>query len=176
MTTHVDRMRAEHPQRLAQTDIPAGSPAAARSAIPADQSPDRVYGGPSEETASLLSRVGALERALAAVTRPVESRLGPESRPRPQPPLICEIQDVVCRWFDLTPADLAKRPRPPHVSRARQIAIYLARQLTGKSFRALAHAFGDRTHPNLIRAVRTIERIRARIPSGMATCRCLRSC
>jgi chromosomal replication initiator protein len=46
-------------------------------------------------------------------------------------------------------------------SRARRIAIYVARQLTGKSFRALARAFGDRSHPSIIRAFRTIERLRS---------------
>jgi chromosomal replication initiator protein len=44
--------------------------------------------------------------------------------------------------------------------RARQVAIYLARQLTGKSFRALAQAFGDRNHSSIIRALRTVERLR----------------
>jgi chromosomal replication initiator protein len=81
---------------------------------------------------------------------------------RARPPLaIAEIKAAVCRRYGLTPADLAERPRPRDVSRARRIAIYLARQLAGKSFRALARAFGDRSHPNIIRAVRTIERLRS---------------
>ena len=90
----------------------------------------------------------------ASVERPAEIRARP-------PLAIAEIKAAVCRHYGLTPADLAERPRPRAVSRARRIAIYVARQLTGKSFRALARAFGDRSHPSIIRAFRTIERLRS---------------
>jgi chromosomal replication initiation ATPase DnaA len=131
------------------------SPAPARSPAPASQNPDRSATALSAETASFLSRIEAIERVLAALAgRPAEI----PAKPRPA---IAEIKAAVCRHYGLTPADLAERPRPRDVSRARRIAIYLARQLTGKSFRALARAFGDRSHPNIIRAFRTIERLRS---------------
>jgi hypothetical protein len=153
MTRYLDRIIAERTQRLARMGIPRDSLAGARFLVPAGQTPDRPSPAPTEETGSILSRIEAIERALAAGVRPVDS--GP--RPHVQ---VSEIKAVVCRYYGLTPADLAQRPRPRDISRVRQIAIYLARQLTGKSFRALAQAFGDRTHPSVIRAFRTVERLR----------------
>ena len=155
MGRYLDRMKAERAQRLARMSSAPVSPAPARAPTPAPHSPDRSATAPSPETASIISRIEAIERVLAAsVERPAEIRARP-------PLAIAEIKAAVCRHYGLTPADLAERPRPRDVSRARRIAIYLARQLAGKSFRALARAFGDRSHPNIIRAVRTIERLRS---------------
>ena len=155
MGRYLDRMKAERAQRLARMSSAPVSPAPARAPTPAPHSPDRSATAPSPETASIISRIEAIERVLAAsVERPAEIRARP-------PLAIAEIKAAVCRHFGLRPADLAERPRPRDVSRARRIAIYLARQLTGKSFRALARAFGDRSHPSIIRAFRTIERLRS---------------
>jgi chromosomal replication initiation ATPase DnaA len=152
-------MKAERAQRLARMSSAPVSPAPARSPTPAPQTPDRSATALSRETAVILSRIEAIERVLAASgTCPAEFR----ARPRIA---IAEIKAVVCRHHGLTPADLAGRPRPRDVSRARRMAIYLARQLTGKSFRALARAFGDRSHPSIIRAFRTIERLRSTDPA-----------
>jgi hypothetical protein len=153
MGQYLDRMKAERAQRLARMNSAPVSPAPARA--PAPHSPDRSAMALSPETASFVTRIEAIERVLAALAgRPAEVR----AKPRPA---IAEIKAAVCRHYGLTPADLAERPRPRDVSRARRIAIYLARQLTGKSFRALARAFGDRSHPSIIRAFRTIERLRS---------------
>jgi hypothetical protein len=38
--------------------------------------------------------------------------------------------------------------------------MYFARQLTGKTFRAIARFFGDRDHTMVVRACRRIERLR----------------
>src|SRR5262249_15069590 len=54
-----------------------------------------------------------------------------------------------------------RRPVPHYVARGRHIAIYLARQLTGKSFRALSHLFGDSAHSGLVKAFRIIEGLRS---------------
>jgi chromosomal replication initiation ATPase DnaA len=155
MGLYTDRMKAERAQRLARMTSAPVSPAPARAPSPAPESPDRSATALNRETAAILSRIEAIERVLAA-----SGACPAEFRTRP-PLAIAEIKAAVCRHFGLRPADLAERPRPRDVSRARRIAIYLARQLTGKSFRALARAFGDRSHPSIIRAFRSIERLRS---------------
>jgi len=152
MTGYRERMRAERAQRLARMNISAAAPGArgADAALPA---PGCRCGGPTDETASLVARIEAIEHALAAAARKPELRVKPQVQ-------ISAIKTVVWRYYGLTAADLAQRPRSRAVSRARQVAIYLARRLTGKSFRALAQAFGDCNHSSIIRALRTVERLR----------------
>jgi hypothetical protein len=145
-------MLAERAQRLARMKMlpPLAGARSPDAALPA---PGCRCGGPTEETASLVARIEAIEHALAAAARKPELR-------RKQQLQISEIRTVVRRYYGLTAADLAQRPRSSAVSRARQVAIYLARRLTGKSFRALAQAFGDCNHSSIIRALRTVERLR----------------
>ncbi|HEY7297529.1 MAG TPA: helix-turn-helix domain-containing protein [Xanthobacteraceae bacterium] len=152
MAGYLERMLVERAQRLARMNVSAASPGVRgpNAGVPA---PGCRCGGPTDETPSLVARIEAIERVLAA------GACKPELRPRPQVQ-ISAIKTVIYRYYGLTAADLAERSRSRAVSRARQIAIYLARRLTGKSFRALAQAFGDRNHSSVIRAFQTIERLR----------------
>jgi Bacterial dnaA protein helix-turn-helix len=156
MTSHLDRMNAERVQRLARMKIVPASPHGGARADPGTAAPPGPPSpAPIAETATILSRLEAIERALAlSRDRPAEG----EARARVG---IAEIKATVCRYYGLAPADIASRSRPRDVVRARRIAIYLARRLTGKSFRVLARAFGDHSHPSIIRACRVIERLRS---------------
>jgi chromosomal replication initiator protein len=73
---------------------------------------------------------------------------------------ISDIQDVVSRRFGLTVADLQGRSRRGRINDARQIAMYLARRLTRKTFIAIARQFGGRGHAGVFKAWQNIDRLR----------------
>ena len=53
-------------------------------------------------------------------------------------------------------SDLLARDRRPTVARARKVAIYLARELTGKSLPEIGRSFGGRDHSTILAAVRSL--------------------
>lgn len=64
-----------------------------------------------------------------------------------------EIQRVVARHFHVPVATLRSRSRQRGVARARQVAMYLARKLTGASYPALGRLF-NRHHTSVLTSVR----------------------
>jgi chromosomal replication initiator protein len=73
---------------------------------------------------------------------------------RHEPTSIDEIQAVACKHFGLTPDELLSASRASRVSWPRQVAMYLARELTGESFPAIARQFGRRDHTTVLHAHR----------------------
>jgi chromosomal replication initiation ATPase DnaA len=90
------------------------------------------------------------ERAWAAAL------LGDGERPPPQP-RVAEIQRATAHDFRITLTDLLSARRTHDVIRPRQVAMYLAKRFTRKSFPAIARLFGDRDHTTVLHAVRKIE-------------------
>lgn len=70
------------------------------------------------------------------------------------------IQKMVADFFKLKVADMYSKRRPAHIARARQVAMYLSKELTQKSFPEIGEAFGGRDHTTVIHAVRRITEIR----------------
>ena len=75
------------------------------------------------------------------------------------------IQAAVAQRFSVTIGDLVSPCREAHVSRARQIAMYLSRELTSCVLADIAEAFGGRHHTTTMHAVRKIARLIAIDPS-----------
>jgi chromosomal replication initiator protein len=75
---------------------------------------------------------------------------------------VSEIQDATCRHFGLTPAELISPSRTARIAWPRQVAMYLARELTEESLPAIARQFGGRDHTTVLHAWR---RTSARIDS-----------
>ena len=71
------------------------------------------------------------------------------------------IIDTVCRFFGVTPYDLRSDKRHQRVVRPRQVAMYLARQLTDASYPQIAARFGGRDHTTVMHADRRIQRLLA---------------
>jgi chromosomal replication initiator protein len=65
------------------------------------------------------------------------------------------IQDAVCLVHDLNKAELLSARRSPRIARARQIAMYLARELTELSLTQIARGF-DRDHTTVLHAIRAV--------------------
>lgn len=67
------------------------------------------------------------------------------------------IQKEVSAYFSIKVADLKGAKRHQAVARPRQIAMYLARKLTGSSFPEIGHRFGGKDHSTVISACRKVE-------------------
>ena len=66
------------------------------------------------------------------------------------------IQKVVADHFDIRLADMTSTRRPKSIVVPRQIAMYLARQLTKNSLMDIGDAFGGRDHGTVIHACSTV--------------------
>ena len=68
-----------------------------------------------------------------------------------------DVKEAAAEAFDLTPEALVASDRRAHVAFARQVAMYLSRELTGESLPAVGAAFGGRRHPTVAHACRRVE-------------------
>ncbi len=68
------------------------------------------------------------------------------------------IQQGVAHNFDVRLGDMVSRKRPAALVLPRQIAMYLARELTCLSYQDLGTAFGGRDHGTIMHACRSIEK------------------
>jgi chromosomal replication initiator protein len=119
------------------------------------------------------TNIRALEGALIRVVafgsltgRPVTHGLAaevldglyPELRPRRR--TLREIQESVCAMFGITLEALTSSNRSAAVAWPRQVAMYLARELTDQTLPAIGRAFGNRNHTTVLHAYkRTAERM-----------------
>jgi chromosomal replication initiator protein len=67
---------------------------------------------------------------------------------------VAEIQRVTCAHFGLSSEELLSSARTARIAWPRQIAMYLARELTGESLPAIARQFGGRDHTTVLHAWR----------------------
>jgi len=72
------------------------------------------------------------------------------------------IQKTVADYFKIKVSDLFSKKRTRLIVRPRQIAMWLAKQLTSLSYPAIGSAFGGRDHTTVLHAVRTIDELRSR--------------
>jgi chromosomal replication initiator protein len=74
------------------------------------------------------------------------------------PATIPGIQAATAVEFGVPAASLTAKDRRPHVALARQVAMYLARELTDDSLPAIGAAFGGRNHSTVLHAHRKVAR------------------
>jgi chromosomal replication initiator protein len=74
------------------------------------------------------------------------------------------IQKTVADFFNIKVADMYSKRRPANIARPRQIAMYLAKELTQKSLPEIGDLFGGRDHTTVLHAVRKITADRAKSP------------
>jgi chromosomal replication initiator protein len=130
----------------------------------------------------ITSNVRALEGALIRVVafssltgRPLTAELAREvldslyphaASDLQRPRTIAEIQAAACTHFGISSAELVSSARVARVAWPRQLAMYLARELTGESLPAIGRQFGGRDHTTVLHAWR---RASARIASDDAS-------
>ena len=71
-----------------------------------------------------------------------------------------EIQKRVAEHFNIRQSEMASERRARAVARPRQIAMYLAKQLTSRSLPEIGRKFGGRDHTTVLHAVRKIEELK----------------
>ncbi len=90
----------------------------------------------------------------AELTREVLDTLYPRTHTSTRKRTIAEIQAAVSQHFGLTPQELLSSARTAHIAWPRQVAMYLARELTGQSLPAIGRQFGGRDHTTVLHAWR----------------------
>ena len=74
---------------------------------------------------------------------------------------IDEIQKRVAEHFNIRLSDMHSPRRARAVARPRQVAMYLAKQLTTRSLPEIGRKFGGRDHTTVMHAVKRIDQLRA---------------
>jgi chromosomal replication initiator protein len=67
---------------------------------------------------------------------------------------VSEIQAAACEHFGLSPEELLSSARTPRIAWPRQVAMYLARELTSESLPSIGRHFGGRDHTTVLHAWR----------------------
>ncbi len=93
--------------------------------------------------------IGFVEETLTDVLRAHQRRV-----------TIDEIQRKVSDHYRIRQSEMTSARRAREVARPRQIAMYLAKQLTPRSLPEIGRRFGGRDHTTVIHAVRQIEKLR----------------
>src|ERR1700732_5322283 len=69
-----------------------------------------------------------------------------------------QIQRRVAEHFDVRLADMTSKRRPASIAFPRQVAMYLARELTKASLNEIGEAFGGRDHGTVLHACKQVKR------------------
>ena len=71
-----------------------------------------------------------------------------------------EIMRKTCDYYNVRLSDMVSPKRSRNIARPRQMAMYLAKQLTSRSYPEIGKRFGNRDHTTVIHAVRKIEELK----------------
>ena len=124
---------------------------------------DRVPGSIRELEGALNTLVAGAGSRLARLSLDeAQTLLSPNLRGGAERRItVDEIQKTTADHFGLKQADLLSERRTRAVTRPRQIAMYLCKQLTTRSYPDIGRRFGGRDHTTAIHAVRRIEELMA---------------
>jgi hypothetical protein len=76
-----------------------------------------------------------------------------------QRPTVLEVQTVIGAAAGITLADIKSECRKRVYAGPRQVAMYLAREMCGRSYPVIGRAFGDRDHTTVLFAHRKVGRL-----------------
>jgi chromosomal replication initiator protein len=120
-------------------------------------------------TSNVRELEGALNRVMAhamLIGRPITMELTQRVlqdllRANDRKITVDDIQRQVAEYYNLRLADLMSPRRARQVARPRQVAMYLAKQLTTRSLPEIGRKFGGRDHTTVMHAVKRIEELAA---------------
>ncbi len=87
------------------------------------------------------------------------------SRNQPTPVTIERIQQEVARTFNVSPQELCSKTRTAPISRARQVAFYVTRSVTGLKQEEIGKEFGGFDHSTVLYALRKVDTMMQRDPT-----------
>lgn len=125
---------------------------------------ERSTGTVLELQAAVLELAAAHEGRRRSVSPAAIEHLLAARAVRRTPPL-AEVARLTARQFGLKVADLKSASRRRGVARARGVAMYLSRALTGTSLQQIGRYYGRRDHSTVLHACRQTERLLADDPS-----------
>jgi chromosomal replication initiator protein len=120
---------------------------------------------------------GALIRTVAYSSltgRPLSTELATEvldglyPQTAARPCSVADIQAVACKHFGISDEELRSPSRTTRIAWPRQVAMYLARELTGESLPVIGRHFGGRDHTTVLHAWRRTTEKLAVDPSSRA--------
>jgi chromosomal replication initiator protein len=119
-------------------------------------------------TDSVRELEGALNTLVARVGGDIARLTLDEAQGILRPHLACtdrrvtvdQIQKAVAEHYQLKQADLISERRARAVARPRQVAMWLAKQITTRSLPDIGRRFGGRDHTTVLHAVRRIEALK----------------
>ncbi|MFR7478050.1 MAG: helix-turn-helix domain-containing protein, partial [Acutalibacteraceae bacterium] len=88
---------------------------------------------------------------------------------QPAPVTIEKIIEEVGRTFGVSPADIRSSKRNAAISNARQIAMYVVREITQLPMASVGAEFGGRDHSTVVYATQQVEKNMTRDPRTKAT-------
>ena len=80
-----------------------------------------------------------------------------------------QIQRRVAEHFDVRVADMTSKRRPASIAFPRQVAMYLARELTKASLNEIGDAFGGRDHGTVLHACKLVKKRMAELDNVRQT-------
>lgn len=122
---------------------------------------DRTPGSMRELEGAVNTLAAVAGARLPALTvDEVQALLGSALRGGPERRItVDEIQKTVADHFSLKQADLLSERRTRAIARPRQIAMYLCKQHTTRSYPDIGRRFGGRDHTTVLHGVRKIEEL-----------------
>lgn len=144
-------------QSLASLGVVSGEPEAAVL----EQLVERTPGSMRELEGAVNTLAAAAGRRLASLgVDEARALLGMAQRGGPERRItVDEIQKAAAEHFSLRQADLLSERRTRAIARPRQIAMYLCKQLTTRSYPDIGRRFGGRDHTTVLHGVRKIEEL-----------------
>lgn len=122
---------------------------------------DRVSSNIRELEGALIRVIayGSLTRqpVTIEISNKVLKDIFPEKKIKPIP--ISSIQKEVCKYFSVSRSELISSKRSQNIVYPRQIAMYLARELTDISLPRIGNEFGGRDHTTVMHATAKIQKM-----------------
>lgn len=87
---------------------------------------------------------------------------------QPPPLTIEKIIEEVSRTFNVTPDDIRSSKRASNISTARQVAIFVSREITQLSMSSIGSEFGGRDHSTIVYALGQVEKTMKKDPKTKA--------
>ena len=72
-----------------------------------------------------------------------------------------EIMRKTCDYYNVRMSDMMSPKRSRNIARPRQMAMWLSKHLTQRSYPEIGKRFGNRDHTTVIHAVRKIDELKA---------------
>ena len=87
------------------------------------------------------------------------------SNNQPTPVTIDRIINEVARTFNVSPEDIASNKRTAPIPKARHVAIYVVRSITGLKQEEIGKEFGGFDHSSVLYALRKVDALMQKDPS-----------